>query len=311
MFIQAYQTHVNTVEFNMNIMSAIITIFGFTRMLLAFSAFETLGPIITTIIFMFNDVAVFIVIWGIVVIMFTTVGIVGFQEIVVLSTFETAIVYWVQAGIGSYDISIFNGIGLEETAPNRRLFGIFMILLFVILNVLILLNVVIAMMADTYAVMTSVRRGVYNLNILKVASAYKPDKYYGGLIVLMPPLSIFSFVLLPIYTCISNRDTLESFNRGVFKTIYAVFLIPLSALFLALNLVMLPFAYLKTCYFKIRLTLKGRIEASEIFVYIVIGLPVLIFTQVTDLWDFLKLSFSTRKPAASDDTFVISLAAFI
>ena len=49
-------------------------------------------------------------------------------------------------------------------------------LFFVFLNVLVLLNFVIAMMADTYTIMTSVRSGLYNYSIIESAPSIKPEK---------------------------------------------------------------------------------------------------------------------------------------
>ena len=95
MYMTAYIMHVNTIEYNLNVAMAFVCIFGFSRLLFGLQAFETLGPIITTILFMFADVANFINIWALCVLMFTTVGVVGFQEIAILSKFDTAILFWV------------------------------------------------------------------------------------------------------------------------------------------------------------------------------------------------------------------------
>ena len=39
--------------------------------------------------------------------------------------------------------------------------------------------------------------------------------------------------------------------------------------------------------------------------YIVIGLPILLYSQFTDMWAFLKSAFSRKKTATVDDIFVI------
>ena len=107
------------------------------------------------------------------------------------------------------------------------------------------------MMADTYALMSSMRKGVYNYNIVKLYSSYKIDKYYGGLILNWPPLFLFSFFLLPFYIFYrNNKKMLLKINRQFFNFVYFILLIPLSAIFMALNMLMLPFAYLKTLVHK-------------------------------------------------------------
>ena len=168
--------------------------------------------------------------------------------------------------------------------------GVYFVLIFVFLNVLLFLNVVIAMMADTYAMMTSMRKGIYNFNIIKSASVYKLDKYYGGIILLNTPLSVFSFLLLPYYALVKDKKRLETFNSRVYCSVYAIFVVFLAAIFLALNLIMMPFAFIKTCVHKINLARMGIIPWCQPLVYFISGLPLLLISQVTDLWAFLKAS---------------------
>lgn len=102
---------------------------------------------------------------------------------------------------------------METDREILREVGIFLVLFYVFLNMLILLNIVIAMMADTYVMMTSVRKGIYNYNIIKVAPTYKLDKYYGGLSMLTPPFCLIgTFCLLPYYLSVHDKKRLERFN---------------------------------------------------------------------------------------------------
>ena len=61
-------------------MGGILSIFAFIRIIMGLITTKTFGPIISTIIFMFNDIAVFIVIWVIVLVMFGTIGALTFNE---------------------------------------------------------------------------------------------------------------------------------------------------------------------------------------------------------------------------------------
>ena len=47
---------------------------------------------------------------------------------------------------------------------------------FVFLNLVMLINVVIAMMADTYSYMTSLKLGIYSHSVIKTAPAYSQNK---------------------------------------------------------------------------------------------------------------------------------------
>lgn len=78
MYVQAFFEHIAKYEINVNIITGTITLLNFSRLLVSLKTTETLGPIITTIIYMFKDVLVFLAIYAIVIIMFTSVGVLVF-----------------------------------------------------------------------------------------------------------------------------------------------------------------------------------------------------------------------------------------
>ena len=58
---------------------------------------------------------------------------------------------------------------------------------------------VIAMMADTYAVMSEIRKGLYNYQIMRIYPTFKMNKYFGGMIAVSPPLNIVCVFLAPLF----------------------------------------------------------------------------------------------------------------
>ena len=84
----------------------------------------------------------------------------------------------------------------------------------------------------------------------------------------------------------------------------------LSVIYIASNLILLPFAYLKAIGHKIALLAKKRISLANCLFYVLVGLPLLIVAQVTDYYTFLRVSYSTRKRYQSDEVFAISLKQF-
>ena len=209
--------------------------------------------------------------------------------------------FFITASLGSWSSSIFE-FYLQSDPPRKfmRDFGVYFVLTFNFLNVLILLNVVIALMADTYSLMTGVRKGLYNYSIVKTVPAYKLDNYYGGMVFLMYPFNIITFFLMPYWICVKDRKKLKAFNDGVYGVAYFFVTIIISAVFIAFNLVMLPFAYLKTCVHKVNLLRQNKIQCSACFGYFLLGLPLLLISQVTDLWSFIVQSNNRRKIYQSD-----------
>ena len=57
---------------------------------------------------MFNDIKKFIVIWIIVVFMFTCVGMMAFTDVQELSTIESSGIYWINCALGNWELEIFD-----------------------------------------------------------------------------------------------------------------------------------------------------------------------------------------------------------
>mmetsp|Transcript_20153 Transcript_20153/g.27223 ORF Transcript_20153/g.27223 Transcript_20153/m.27223 type:complete len:505 (-) Transcript_20153:373-1887(-) len=304
MYIHAYNEHVSTFELNVTFYLGLMSLAIFIRQLLSYQVTSLLGPIISTILVMFSDVAQFIVIWLIVLLGYSFVGFISFQAVPELRQFKDSFAYFFMAAFGSFDISIFDVFLPRQ--PVIREIGLYFVLSFVFLNLLVLINVVIAMMADTYAAMTSFKQGIYNHNILKTAPSYKLDKRYGGLTILPGPAALISFMALPFYALVKDRDRLERFNKGFYFGFYGVVCLVISSIFLAINLLLVPFAYLKTCAHKVSLVSAGVVSACDALSYVLLGLPMGVAVQVFDMWGFLKSSWNMDRAPRSDATFVIS-----
>ena len=281
------------------------------RLITSLMMYEQYGSIISTTLFMFNDVAVFIVVWYLVIMSFAMVALFVFSEVAVMETLPKAIIYFFNASMGSYDLNVFN-IYESDESPRILLkwFGVVFVVLFIFLNLLILINVLIAMMADTYALMSSQRKGLFNYGVIRAVPAYKLNKNYGGLLINIFPFSVITFLFMPFYIVIKDPATLASLTRGLTLAFYTFVILFLSVIYIAFNLILLPFAYLKAVGHKIVLLTKKRVSLSTCLLYILLGLPLLIVAQVTDYYTFLQVSYSTRKRYQSDEVFVISLNQF-
>ena len=195
----------------------------------------------------------------------------------------------------------------ERPALNR--IGVYFVLSFVFLNLVILINVVVAMMADTYGAMTPLRLGIYSHAVMKTAPAYAPNKHYGPLALLPPPFCAISFLTLPYYLCVKDKARLEKFSRRFNMVAYFFISIIISLAFVVFNLVLLPFAYLKTIGHKITLKNAKLISVCDVVAYVVFGPFSSLIVQVPDLWAFLKTSWMQQRPH-SDATFVIDREMF-
>ena len=115
--------------------------------------------------------------------------------------------------------------------------------------------------------------------------------------------------------CQKDRDKLEKFNSFCCKMIYVPICLFISAYFVICNLVLLPFAYLKSLFHKYRLykNTNGLPQyRRKLCIYFFFGVPLLLISQLTDLYYFIKHSYkwNMQKLQVSNAYPKISLRAF-
>ena len=140
----------------------------------------------------------------------------------------------------------------------KKYYGIALHVLVLFFYMILMINLLIAIMSDEYNVLSSVKTGLYWRNVILDMPKFSYNKYYGSLTMLPFAFSWISILVLPFLYVIKNRGTLFAINRVVFVINYfPIFLLTL-VIFMAMNLILLPFAYLKTILHKITLLRRYR-----------------------------------------------------
>ena len=133
------------------------------------------------------------------------------------------------------------------------------IIIAVLLNCILLLNFVIAMLADTYSKLTNQSLGLYYDGVIARIPVYEDDLKYGGLIVGTPPFNLIAIFLLPYYFCVKEEKRLVAVNEAFKKLVFLPIALIMSCLFAAFSLLMVPFAYLQAIRIKL-LNMCGKEE---------------------------------------------------
>ena len=92
-----------------------------------------------------------------------------------------------------------------------------------------------------------------------------------------------------------NKKSLRKLTRASLHINFFFHLLLCIMLFMIFNMILMPFAYLKTVVAKFKLSNAGRISLVDAFAYIVIGIPLLLVLQVTDLFDFITWTLDTKE----------------
>ena len=127
---------------------------------------------------------------------------------------------------------------------------------------------------------------------------------------MIPPINMISFLLLPFYSCIKDKERLKRFNTGVCKTVYFPIGLVITSVFLASCLVMTPFAYFKVVFHKLVLGFRQKsceMHCRALF-DLLFGLPMLIVTALVDSvwffkhlyqWNMIKVQEASKYPKIS------------
>ena len=110
----------------------------------------TFGPLIRTTMAMLKDLIIFFLLFGLQLIAFSCVAILAFGMVKEFYTIYDAFIVYFQSAMGSWNFIIY------DIMEEKKYYGIVFHCLVILCNLLLLLNLVIAIMSDTYAKLAKV-----------------------------------------------------------------------------------------------------------------------------------------------------------
>ena len=217
------------------------------RFILMLQLTRTFGPMLRILISMANDVLKFIFIWGVIIVMITSVASLLFGELPAYAKFTDVLFITFGTGLGSYNLQDFVGLSLG------MLFGESFIAFAIIINNIILLNFLVGYSADTYSRLSDESLGIYYDGIISRIPIYEDNPMYGGLIIGTPPFNLLAIFMIPFYLCVKDKKKLKQMNDLFTKLMFAPIALTVTALFMILNIMLLPFAYFAAIVKKIKI----------------------------------------------------------
>jgi hypothetical protein len=108
----------------------------------------------------------------------------------------------------------------------------------------LMLNLVIAILSETYSRLSPQRLGLYYDSLIASLPALANDKKYGSLVLLPPPFNVVTIFLLPYFALKDPKDpSLKSCNKLVTKIMFSPLAGLLIIFFTIYNFLMIPLAY--------------------------------------------------------------------
>jgi hypothetical protein len=125
---------------------------------------------IKIVVSMLKDLATFSILWIIQLFIFACIGFLIFGELPEYHGLTDTVILLLQTSLGSWDFNIYNELEIGST------FGIIFHVIVIIMNLILLLNLVIAILTETYIRFSKVKLGLYYDGVVDAISALKYDK---------------------------------------------------------------------------------------------------------------------------------------
>ena len=184
------------------------------------------------------DIVKFMVVYALQIMLFSCLGNILFTDIPAYRDLTYGARTLFDASLGNYSFTV-----LEKSAKGDMVGTVFLIL-FLLLNHILLLNLLIAILSSTYAYYETKGVSLYISGILQMRFSSRYNPHYGALVSSFTPWDVLVVPFLPFFM-FKNAEDLKSLNSFLFHIAYLPIVFTLFVIFLMLNILILPLAYLK------------------------------------------------------------------
>lgn len=282
--------------FHFDYMMAALTAVFWLRCIILLRLSETFGPLLVMIAVMVKTMLTFFVIYFLGLLTFASVGTLTLAESTNFRDLFESFRIYLMASLGNFDIMQY------DTLEGWKMYYAILLHVMVLFSFLILIiNLLIAILSDEYAKLAQVKSGLYWGSVIEQMPKYRYDKHYGVLSMFPFPFAFLGLFSMPFLLLIASRDTLVKINKVSFHILYLMVILVILPIFIVFNLALAPFAYLKTVAHKFRLWrhYKASTTLAAFLFYIIAGMPMLVCSQITDIYHFLQHSFSDKQRKTS------------
>ena len=217
--------------------------------------------------------------------LYSIIGVILFQDIPEFDKIQTALYTLFRASVGAYDLQLL------ENATEHSLGSIYFNS-FVIINVILLVNLIVAQLANAYKRVNKDRNVHWLLQTLSVREVSEADGKYSAVVSAPFPICTLNLILGSIVLAAKS----PSLNEYVLHLYFIPVLIGSLISFIVYQIVILPFVYVKMVFHKWALVVKapkgmGSVtfcdRAGRAIVFMLFGPLLLIANALIDIVWFL------------------------
>ena len=261
------------------------------RAAMTLNASKVVGPLITATLLMIRDMLKFMLLFALI-----SVGFGCFFSLLLIQIKDfrnplMAIYNLYMAAMLILDPSI-----LDDGDERTRFYSHFFMVVYLLISAVILINLLTGIFTITYFEIKETAMTLYFAQTIKLRPIYKYDKRHSYYVSAPFPLNIILISALP-FICSSNQN--EEMNTVMLHIEYLPFMIVSLLFYFLLNLVLLPFAYLKIAFHKFLLMVRQNDKSvirkfiSFLF-YLSFGILLLIVQLILDCILFVRHLYSNK-----------------
>lgn len=154
------------IAFRIEFVMALVAALNWGRLLVMLLLTKKFGPLLTIFQSMLGTLFQFFVLWAIFLFLFATIGFLCFNELEAFDSVVSSFIIYFEAALGNWTLLIYDGFSQGSEIP--VIFHLFS----VIVNMILMFNLVIAILNETYARLASQKLGLYYDGLIASLPAY-------------------------------------------------------------------------------------------------------------------------------------------
>ena len=263
------------------------------------------GPLIKIFGYMLTDIIKFMFIYFIQLMAFATISSIIFRSRIQFNTFIMSLQTLFQSSLGNFDYGWFDqSIDRSSESEFYAIIGRIYLTIFLIINMLLLINLLIALFSDTYSQVQQKSHSLFRHEFLCEFPNYSNNKKYSALVSTFMPLdSILSPFFLTLILLNSDKHK-QKLNEIILRVEYVpVFLIILLA-YTLVQMILLPFAYLVNLFLLLFIKREKKATFSKrlkrFIIFLLLGIFILLGLAMRDIYWFTIALHSAKKSKLSN-----------
>ena len=280
--------------FNLGIEFAIVSLCLVIRATSDIQYIEAIGPLIKIFEKVAQEMVNFCLLFFVILLVLSLVGNLNYMFYMPqYSNLLESMLTVLNAALGNYDLYKFEIVDNRFLQYMGQIFTIVIVLVFSLL----LVNLLISLLAQTYHVYDESSEGLFLKKIMSMRDEMLHDPYFGSFLVTLAPIDLAKYLLAPLsYFMRKGSKSVKRLNELSMQISYVTFMTLIFCFFVGVSLALIPPAWIVGVvdkYYQNHEAHGGqRAKTVNVMVFAVLGMPILCLDLIADMAYFWQYNFN-------------------